>query len=98
VPARLGNNVGDASSTKRQGESDPAAALPEGLSPWLGVPEEGMTLASDAPPACRARPERESKCTCIQTEVFCRLLLERAQVGDFRVCEPSLDLDQSPLF
>ena len=58
VPARLGNNAGDASSTKRQGESDPAAALPEGLSPWLGVPEEGMTLASDAPPACRARPER----------------------------------------
>jgi hypothetical protein len=54
----LGNNAGDASSTKRQGESDPAAALPEGLSPWLGVPEEGMTLASDAPPACRARPER----------------------------------------
>ena len=58
VPARLGNNAGDASITKLQGESDPPAVLPEGPSPWLDVPGEGMSLASDAPPACRAPPER----------------------------------------
>ena len=85
VPARLGNNAGDASSTKLQGESDPPAALPEGPSPWLGVPGEGMTLTPDAPLACRARPERANRNAAASKNRGCSSRV-MSESGDFLGC------------